>query len=111
MAELIPGLVPRGKLIVLSVPNDPIPTSAYHLVFGGRVVMGSLTGRVIEGQDTLAFSELQGVSPMVETMPFEQAPEAYARMMRGDARFRIVLTMTELYPAFGTKAIGVNRRD
>jgi len=93
MAELIPGLAPQGKLIVVSVPSDPIPTSAYHLVFGGRVIQGSLTGRTIEEEDTLSFSALQGVAPMIETMPLEKAPEAYARMMRGDARFRIVLTM------------------
>jgi hypothetical protein len=30
---------------------------------------------------------------MVETMPLEKAPEAYAKMMAGKARFRIVLTM------------------
>jgi D-arabinose 1-dehydrogenase-like Zn-dependent alcohol dehydrogenase len=30
---------------------------------------------------------------MIETMPLARAPEAYQRMMRGDARFRMVLTM------------------
>jgi len=30
---------------------------------------------------------------MVETMPLERAPEAYARMIAGDVRFRMVLTM------------------
>ena len=28
-----------------------------------------------------------------ETYPLEKAPEAYARMMGGDAQFRVVLTM------------------
>jgi propanol-preferring alcohol dehydrogenase len=31
---------------------------------------------------------------MIETVPLAQAPAAYARMMAGKARFRIVLTMT-----------------
>jgi alcohol dehydrogenase, propanol-preferring len=30
---------------------------------------------------------------MIETMPLERAAEAYARMMSGKARFRMVLTM------------------
>jgi propanol-preferring alcohol dehydrogenase len=30
---------------------------------------------------------------MIETVPLEQAAEAYARMMAGTARFRMVLTM------------------
>jgi D-arabinose 1-dehydrogenase-like Zn-dependent alcohol dehydrogenase len=29
---------------------------------------------------------------MIETVPLENAAEAYARMMRNEARFRIVLT-------------------
>ena len=29
---------------------------------------------------------------MIETMPLDRAQEAYEKMMRGDARFRMVLT-------------------
>jgi len=36
---------------------------------------------------------LSGVRPMIETYPLERAQEAFARMMSGDAQFRIVLTM------------------
>ena len=39
------------------------------------------------------FAELTGVRPMIETYPLEKAGEAYARMMRGKAQFRVVLTM------------------
>ena len=45
----------------------------------------------IDAQDTLAFSVLQDVRPMIETLPLEKAPEAFARMMDGKARFRMVL--------------------
>jgi propanol-preferring alcohol dehydrogenase len=93
IAALIPGLAPTGKFLVVSVPDDPIPVSASHLVFGGRSIHGSLTGKVIDGQDTLKFSAMHNVRAMVETMPLSQAPEAYARMMRGEARFRAVLVM------------------
>jgi alcohol dehydrogenase, propanol-preferring len=30
---------------------------------------------------------------MIETMPLENGPEAYAKMMSGKARFRMVLTL------------------
>jgi D-arabinose 1-dehydrogenase-like Zn-dependent alcohol dehydrogenase len=33
------------------------------------------------------------VRPMIETFPLEKAAEAYARMMNGNAQFRVVLTM------------------
>jgi D-arabinose 1-dehydrogenase-like Zn-dependent alcohol dehydrogenase len=38
------------------------------------------------------FSVLTGVRAKIETLPLERAQEAYDRMMRGDARFRMVLT-------------------
>lgn len=93
MGALAPGLGVRGKIIVLGVAADPIPVSTPLLVFGGRTVQGSLTGTAIDSQDTLAFSVLQNVRAMVETAPLEQAAEAYSRMMRGTARFRMVLAI------------------
>ncbi len=46
----------------------------------------------IDLQDTLGFSALSGVRPTIETMPLECAAEAYDKMIRGEARFRMVLT-------------------
>jgi len=47
----------------------------------------------LDAEDTLRFAELTGVRPMIETYPLEKAAEAYARMMSGNAQFRVVLTM------------------
>ena len=91
MGRLVAGLAPRGKLIVVGAPEDPIQLSAFPLIFGGRSVYGSLTGKPIDSEDALAFSVLENVRPMIETAPLEQAADAYARMMQGKARFRMVL--------------------
>jgi len=91
MGSLLSGLAARGKLIVVGVPPDQIQLNAFPLVFGGRSIYGSLTGTPIDGEDTLAFSVLENIRPMVETVPLEQAADAYARMMQGKARFRMVL--------------------
>ena len=93
IGSLLPGLAVRGKLVVVGVSDDAIPLNGVPLIFGGRSVLGSLTGRAIETQDTLDFSVLAGVRPMIETLPLAKAEEAYRRMMSGDARFRVVLTM------------------
>jgi propanol-preferring alcohol dehydrogenase len=63
------------------------------LVFGARAVVGALTGTVFDNEQTLAFANLQGIRPMIETFPLEQAQAAYDRMMRADVRFRAVLVM------------------
>jgi propanol-preferring alcohol dehydrogenase len=90
----VSGLAARGKLIVIAVPRDPIQLSAFPLVFGGRSIYGSLAGTAIDTEDALAFSVLENIRPMIETRPLEQAADAYARMMEGKARFRMVLTMS-----------------
>jgi alcohol dehydrogenase, propanol-preferring len=91
MGPLVSGLSARGKLIVVGVPGDPMQLNAFPLVFGGRSIYGSLTGTPIDSEDTLAFSVLESIRPMIETAPLERAADAYARMMEGKARFRMVL--------------------
>ena len=54
---------------------------------------GAFTGDPATGGATLRFSVLSGASAMIETVPLGQAAAAYAKMMSGKARFRIVLTM------------------
>jgi len=93
MGTLVSGLAARGKFIVVGVPQDELRLNAFPLVFGGRSIYGSLTGTPIDGEDTLAFSVLENIRPMIETVPLEQAADAYARMMQGKARFRMVLVM------------------
>ena len=90
MGTLLSGLAARGKLIVVGVPQDKIQLNAFPLVFGGRSIYGSLTGTPIDGEDALAFSVLENIRPMIETVPLEQAVDAYARMIQGKARFRMV---------------------
>jgi propanol-preferring alcohol dehydrogenase len=95
MGPLVSGLAARGKLIVVGVPSDPLQLNAFPLVFGGRSIYGSLAGTAIDTEDALAFSVLQNIRPMIETLPLEQAAEAYARMMQGKARFRMVLVTND----------------
>ncbi|KUI22281.1 alcohol dehydrogenase catalytic domain-containing protein [Mycobacterium sp. GA-2829] len=91
MAGLVAGLQPRGKMIVVGASPDPVPVHTTDLIFGGRSILGSLTGSAIDNEDNLAFSLAHQIAPMIEPVAFDQAPHAYDRMMAGRARFRIVL--------------------
>jgi D-arabinose 1-dehydrogenase-like Zn-dependent alcohol dehydrogenase len=93
MSELIDGLAPGGKFIVVGISPDPISVTPLQLISGERGIQGSAVGTPTDSEDTLRFSELAGVRPMIETYPLERAGEAYARMMSGKAEFRVVLTM------------------
>ena len=93
MSELIDGLGPNGKLMVIGAAFDPIEVTPVQLISGSRSIQGWASGTPTDSEDTLRFAELTGVRPMIETYPVEQAAEAYARMLSGDAQFRVVLTM------------------
>jgi alcohol dehydrogenase, propanol-preferring len=92
-AQTMKGLRPRGRILALGATPDPVEVSTTDLLFGNRSIEGAITGDPATGDATLRFSALTGVAAMIETMPLEKAPEAYARMMAGKARFRIVLAM------------------
>ena len=93
VATTFKGLRPGGVSIDVGVGPEPIEITSMDLIFGDRKVEGSLTGNPATGDATLRFSVLSGVSAMIETVPLEQAPAAYAKMMAGKARFRMVLVM------------------
>jgi D-arabinose 1-dehydrogenase-like Zn-dependent alcohol dehydrogenase len=93
MSALIDGLAPNGKLMVVGASLDPMEVTPVQLIFGVRAIQGWAAGTPADSEDTLRFSELTGVRAMIETYPLEKAGEAYARMMSGDANFRVVLTM------------------
>jgi D-arabinose 1-dehydrogenase-like Zn-dependent alcohol dehydrogenase len=93
MSELIDGLGPNGKLVVVGATMDPIEVTPVQLIFGSKSIQGWAAGTPAASEDTLRFSELSGVRAMIETYPLEKAAEAYARMMSGKAEFRVVLTM------------------
>ena len=93
MSELINGLGPNGKLMVIGAAFDPIEVTPVQLINGSRSIQGWASGTPADSEDTLRFAELTGVRPMIETYPLERAGEAYARMMSGKAEFRVVLTM------------------
>lgn len=93
VSPLMPALAPHGKLLVVGVGQEPLAVSPGLLVGGERMVQGTITGTPFESEKTLDFSVLADVRPMIETMPLERAHEAYRRMMSGEARYRMVLTM------------------
>jgi D-arabinose 1-dehydrogenase-like Zn-dependent alcohol dehydrogenase len=93
MTEVIDGLGPNGKLLVVGAALEPIEVTPIQLITGSRTIQGWASGTPTDAEDTLNFAELTGVRPMIETYPLEKAAEAFDRMMSGKAEFRVVLTM------------------
>ena len=94
MSAVVGGLGIGGKLLIVGAPSEPLEISALMLIGGRRSIGGWPSGSAIDSEDTMRFSVLTGVRSTNETYPLERAAEAYDRMMSGQARFRVVLTVS-----------------
>jgi alcohol dehydrogenase/propanol-preferring alcohol dehydrogenase len=93
MSALVNGLGPNGTLIVVGAGMDPLNVTPLQLIGGSKTIRGWASGTARDSQDTLEFSVVSGVRPMIERYPLEKAADAYQQMISGKARFRVVLTM------------------
>ena len=91
MSALIGGLGVDGKLLVVGVSPEPIEVSPLQLISKRSSVAGWPSGRAADSEETMRFSVLEGIRPMIETFPLAEAAKGYQRMIKGDARFRVVL--------------------
>jgi D-arabinose 1-dehydrogenase-like Zn-dependent alcohol dehydrogenase len=92
MSAVFNGLAPNGILLVVGASMEPLAVSPMQLIGGRRSIHGWASGTAKDSEDTLQFSTLTGVRPMIEKYPLERAAEAYEQMISGRARFRVVLT-------------------
>ena len=93
MSALVNGLGANGCMMVVGATADPIEVAPIQLIAGGKSIRGWYSGIAPDSEDALRVAALTGVRPMVEKYPLGSAAEAYDRMMSGQARFRVVLTM------------------
>ena len=93
ISALVDGLAPSGLLLVPAAPAEPLTISMFSLISYRSSVAGWYSGTARDSQDTMEFSALTGVHPMIEKYPLERVAEAYEQMHSGKVRFRVVLTI------------------
>ena len=91
IASTIDGLKPRGKLLIVAAPFEPLKVSAFGLL-SGKTIAGWPSGSSIDSEEAMAFSALTGVRPRIERFKLDQAEQAFAKVMENKVRFRAVLT-------------------
>jgi len=94
ISALVDGLAPGGKLIVVGAAPEPLSIDPLQIILTRRSVQGWPSGTAKDSEDTLAFSSLTGIRPMIERFPLERAAEGFQQMLSGRARFRVVLTVS-----------------
>jgi D-arabinose 1-dehydrogenase-like Zn-dependent alcohol dehydrogenase len=95
VSRFVSCLAPRGRVVVTGFSDDDLRISPALLIGRNITVAGCAAGTSKDAEETLAFSALSGVRPIVEQFPLDEAVEAYARVLDGTVRFRAVLTTAD----------------
>src|SRR5690606_39417360 len=84
-----------ATMVLLGIP-EPTPLSAFPLVWRRRRLAGSLIGGIRETQEMLDFCAAHGIASDVEVIAIDAIEDAYARMLKGDVRYRFVIDTASL---------------
>lgn len=93
ITSVVKGLGRNGNLLVVAATGEPVEVSPFDLIMNRSSISGWPSGDASDSEDTMEFSALRGITPMIETFPLEKAGEAYDKMMNSDVRFRAVLEL------------------
>ncbi len=85
-----------GTMILLGIPDQPVPLAAGALIMQRRRLGGSLIGGIRETQEMLDFCAEHGIAADIELIGIEDINEAYERMIKGDVRYRFVIDTASL---------------
>lgn len=91
LKELMRGLRPRGRVVLLGVDSSTLDFSVAGLVMNAQSITGHLTGSPQDIEDAMRFAVTSGVRPWIERLPLSKAQAAVDRLRRGVVRFRAVL--------------------
>lgn len=86
----------EGAMVLVGVPEHPVPVHAFSLIPGRRSLSGSMIGSIRETQEMLDFCGQHGIASEIETISASQINEAYERVLKSDVRYRFVIDMATL---------------
>lgn len=85
-----------GILCLVGIAPEPNQVTAGSLIFGRKVLTGSLIGGIKETQEMLDFCAKKKVFADIEMIDATQLNEAYERTIRGQVKYRFVLDTKSL---------------
>jgi alcohol dehydrogenase (NADP+) len=96
MDGLLALLKRDATLTLVGAPPDPPTVTPFSIIFRRRQYAGSLIGGIPETQEMLDFCAQRRLTADVEIIPIQDIEKAYARMVKGDVKYRFVIDMASL---------------
>lgn len=86
-----------GIHICVGAPPKPAEISAFSLLGGRKSVAGSGIGGIAETQEMLDFCAEHNIVSDIEIIDIKDITASYARMLKGDVRYRFVIDIATLH--------------
>ncbi|WP_394550379.1 NAD(P)-dependent alcohol dehydrogenase [Pantoea sp. SGAir0183] len=82
----------NGRLVLVGIPDSPHASpDITPMVFRRLSISGSSIGSIKETQDMLDFCGENNITADIELIRGEQTEEAFARMLKGEVKYRFVI--------------------
>jgi len=85
-----------GSLVLVGLPSEALPVSAFNIVHGRRSFSGSNIGGIAETQEMLDFCGEHDITADIEMIEMQEINEAYERLEKSDVKYRFVVDMASL---------------
>ncbi|MBB4145547.1 NAD(P)-dependent alcohol dehydrogenase [Rhizobium rhizoryzae] len=85
-----------GTMVLVGVPEKPVPVHAFSLIPGRRSLAGSMIGSIKETQEMLDFCGKHNITAEIELIDIKDINTAYERVIKSDVRYRFVIDMATL---------------
>lgn len=85
-----------GTMICVGVPSEQYAVHPFSLLGGRKSLAGSGIGGIPETQEMLDFCAEHNIVSDIEMIDIKDITNAYARMLKGDVRYRFVIDMATL---------------
>lgn len=85
----------EGHMVLVGVPEKPLPVHSFSLMVNNRSLVGSGIGGIKETQEMLDFCAEKNITADVEVITMDYVPEAYERTIKADVKYRFVIDMSK----------------
>jgi uncharacterized zinc-type alcohol dehydrogenase-like protein len=86
----------NGTIICVGAPPAPAEIGLFGLLMNRISVAGSTIGGILETQEMLDYCGAHNIVSDIELIAMQDIEKAYARMLKGDVKYRFVIDMATL---------------
>ena len=93
--KLIEGLAFEGRLIIVAGMLNKVAIDFHTMLMGRKSIYAWTSAYLENNKECLEFAIKENIKPIVEVFKFEDLVAGYEKMIKGEARYRIVVKMDD----------------